>query len=421
MTLMGQPWMRVSLGIVLLAFILGPACRAAEVRHAVSSCAAVSSPEDPKHDNENCFQARLDDLHLNEIQIVGTAESYKQRPSAAMLSLITMGSAEAAKELNYEEPSIPDQLSAGARSLEFDIAYDPKGGLFEHPAGALMAMELVSDSYVAAMATPGFKVIHILDIDFNSSCVVLNKCLGAVASWSRAHPNHLPIIIALKTNDERTPMPGATRPARIDSAVFDALDSLILSVFRKDELIMPDTVQGKYKALRDAVVASGWPRIGASRGKLLFLLDDNASKVAIYRGKRHSLEGRVMFVNTDTKSPAAGFVSFENPLKSGAEIAAAVKAGFMVHTFADADTKEARSNDVRRRDAAFASGAQIVSTDFLMPDRHFSAYQVRVPNGKIAQCNVQISGRRCEDRDVETGALVGSGLGKSRSALTVQR
>jgi len=34
-----------------------------------------------------------------------------------------------------------------------------------------MAGELVTDDYIAAMSAPGFKVIHVLDIDFNSSCV----------------------------------------------------------------------------------------------------------------------------------------------------------------------------------------------------------------------------------------------------------
>jgi Phosphoinositide phospholipase C, Ca2+-dependent len=351
-----------------------------------------------------CARAWFDtNLRINEIQTVGTAESYKLQPSVPVLSLIKLGSDEDAKALDFSEPAVTDQLQIGSRSLEFDIAYDPKGGLYKFPAGASMAGELVADDYIAAMSTPGFKVIHILDIDFNSSCVTLESCLQAVASWSRANKDHVPIIVALKSNDDRTPMPGATRPAKFDAAVFDALDAEIRSIFHPDELITPDMVQGEYPTLREAVIAHNWPKLGASRGKILFLLDDTAQKTTLYRGTRHSLEGRAMFICTDEKSPAAAFVAIENPAKQAAAITVDVKTGLMVHTFADADTKEARTGSTLRRDWAFASGAQIVSTDFLVPDKRIGKYAVRVPNGNVAQCNVQLSGQRCQGRDVESG------------------
>src|SRR5579863_3789674 len=325
-----------------------------------------------------CARAWFDaNLHLNEIQLVGTAESYKLRPSAAILGLIRMGSAEDAKELDFAEPPIADQLDLGARSLEFDVAYDPKGGLYSHPAGALMAMELVSDQYVHDMAQPGFKVIHILDIDFSSSCLTLANCLDAVARWSRTHPDHLPIVIALRTNDDKTPMPGATRPQMFDAAAFDALDAAILRVFRPNEIITPDKVQGSSPTLRQAVQTRGWPSLGASRGKVLFLLDDSKEKVGLYRGGRPSLQKRVMFISTDEKSPAAAFITVEDPAKALGQITRAVKSGFMVHTYADADTKEARANNTARRDEAFASGAEVISTDFIRPDPGIGKYQVR--------------------------------------------
>ena len=45
-------------------------------------------------------------VRLNQIQQVGTAESYKLRPSHSLLGLIWMGSAEDAKELDFGEPAI---------------------------------------------------------------------------------------------------------------------------------------------------------------------------------------------------------------------------------------------------------------------------------------------------------------------------
>ena len=393
-------FLRVALAgfAVLLAVVASPApgqtpapcdLAAADVRAAGPGCAKA------------WFDANL---RLNDIQTVGTAESYKLRPSDAMLSLIRMGSEDDVKALDFAQPAIADQLNAGARSLAFDIAYDPKGGLYKYPAGASMAEELVGDDYVAAMSQPGFKVIHILDIDFNAGCLTLNACLLAVASWSRANPSHVPLIIAFTSNDERTPMPGATHPVKFDAAVFDALDGEIRAVFRPDELITPDSVQGRAATLRDALKAGGWPKLGPSRGKVLFLLDDTAQKTALYRGTRTSLEGRAMFIATDAQSGAAAFITVENPARQAAAVTAAVKAGLMVHTFADAQTREARANSTSRRDWAFAAGAQVISTNFLLPDPRIGPYSVRVPGGRVAQCNVQAQPQRCIDWDVESGA-----------------
>ncbi|HEY2007700.1 MAG TPA: Ca2+-dependent phosphoinositide-specific phospholipase C [Rhizomicrobium sp.] len=387
-----RSWVLIS----LLLLALPASARAAPVCDLHAKSAAEAGPA--------CVRAWFDaNLKLNQIQLVGTAESYKLRPSPSMLGLIRMGSAEDARELDFAEPSIASQLDLGARSLEFDVAYDPKGGLYAHPAGALMAMELMSDQYVHDMSQPGFKVIHILDIDFNSSCMTLVKCLQGVAAWSRAHPDHLPIVIGIRSNDDKTPMPGATHPMKFDPHAFDALDSAILSVLRPNEIITPDLVQGRFSSLRDAVQAGTWPTLGAARGKLIFLLDDGKEKAEMYRGRRHSLEKRVMFIATNTSSPAAAFVTIENPARDPGVISRAVKAGFMVHTFADADTKEARAGNTTRRDKAFASGAQVISTDFFTADPSVGKYQVRVPGGHVAQCDVQFLAERCGTWDLESG------------------
>ena len=349
---------------------------------------------DAKSAGPECIRSWLDShLHLNEIQTAGTAESYKLRPSTTLLTLISMGSKTDALQLDFGEPPIEQQLNLGARSLTFDVAYDPEGGLYEHPSGALMAGQFLEDNYIATMSKPGFKVIHILDIDFNSSCLTLKDCLQSVAAWSRKNPDHLPLTILLRSNDDRTPMPGATTPVKFNAAAFDALDAQLRTIFRPDELITPDMVQGKFHSLREAVLAHAWPTLGEARGKVLLVLDDDPPKVALYRGARHSLEGRVMFVATDDKSPAAAFVTVENPLKDGAAIAKDVRAGLIVHTYSDADTKEARAKSTARRDAAFASGAQIISTDFLVADPRISPYQVRVPGNKVRGMRVSAAPR----------------------------
>jgi hypothetical protein len=140
---------------------------------------------------------------------------------------------------------------------------------------------------------------------------------------------------------------------------------------------------------------------------MLFALDDTPKKVAIYRGTRKSLEGRVMFVNAEEKSPAAAFVTIENPAKDSARIIADVRAGLIVHTFADADTREARKGITLRRDWAFASGAQIVSTDFIYADQSIGSYEARLSNDHRADCDAQLSPQRCVGLGVERGNDLG--------------
>ena len=77
------------------------------------------------------------------------------------------------------------------------------------------------------------------------------------------------------------------------------------------------------------------------------------------------------------------------------EIAEALDRGLMVRTRADADTVEARAGDLSRRDAAFASGAQFVSTDYYLPSRHFHTdYVVALPERGSIRCNPVTPDRR---------------------------
>ena len=98
----------------------------------------------------------------------------------------------------------------------------------------------------------------------------------------------------------------------------------------------------------------------AARGKFILALDEGSEKVALYRGNRKSLEGRVMFVNAPEDSPAAAYLTLNEALTDTERITADVRQGFLVRTRADADTVEARANDTRRRDAALGSGAQYI-------------------------------------------------------------
>jgi len=295
---------------------------------------------------------------------------------------------------------LSEQLDGGARAIELDVAYDPNGGLFAHPLGAALTGTPPPADYTEAMSKPGFKVLHAQDFDYRASCPIFVDCLRIIKDWSAAHPNHVPILITLNAKDD-SPLPQGTQALKFDTAAFDALDAEIASVFRNGEVITPDEVRGSYATLRQAILEHGWPTLAASRGKILFALDEDEPKLSLYRGGRKTLEGRMMFINAKEDAPDAAYLTLNEALTDTAHITQDVKAGFLVRTRADADTVEARKNDTARRDAALASGAQYVSTDYMEPDTRFGPYQARLPEGAIAVCNPQRAPERCNGQALE--------------------
>lgn len=340
-------------------------------------------------------------LGMNDITAVGTHNSYKLAiPQDELAAMVAVNPG--AVGLDYAHRPLAEQLDAGARQLELDVLNDPEGGRYARPLTALGEGYAADSAFVATMERPGFKTLHMADVDFRSSCLTFVACLGEVDAWSRAHPDHAPLLIMLNAKTGDPSMPGGTRPLDFDAAAWDALDAEIRSVFGPDRLITPDEVRAGRATLREAVLAGGWPRLDAARGRVFFALDEGPEKVASYTAGRPALEGRVLFVNTDENSPAAAYLTLNDPVAQGDRIRAAVRQGFIVRTRADADTREARAGDVSRRDAALASGAQYVSTDYIWADPRLGAYEVRLADGAAAVCNPVRAADRCGGRPIET-------------------
>jgi hypothetical protein len=283
----------------------------------------------------------------------------------AMLELVTQFDEATGLGLDYSHPPITDQVEdQGARQLELDVWADPDGGLYADRRGNELIGEPVA-SGEPALDEPGFKVLHAADIDYSSTCLTFVACLEDVEAWSDDNPRHLPVLILVEAKQTPTPDPaelGFVDPPDFDAATFDALDAEIRSVLGDDDLVVP--------ADRDDGV---WPTIDDARGKVWFALD-NGDLQNVY-------EGDVLFTN------ATGFAKLNDPIADADEIAAALARGDIVRTRADAETTASRENDTTQRDAALASGAQLVSTDYLVPDERFSDYVVSLPSGAVARCN----------------------------------
>jgi hypothetical protein len=328
------------------------------------------------------------DVRINQIQVIGTHNSYHAGLTPGVAKLLQRVNPEAFEELDYSHGDLTAQLDHGIRQVELDIFGDAKGGRFAHPFGAtLNAGGAAAFDPQGLMSRPGYKVMHVQDIDYVSNCQPFSGCLREIRAWSRAHPRHAPIFILVETKtDPPIPgVPGMAAPEPFTAAALDALDAEIRSVFPAAELITPDQVRGRYTTLPQAVAQSGWPTLEAARGKLVFLLDQ-MNVTATYVEGHPALAGRVLFTNAEPGHPDAAFVEQNDGTPEA--IAALVKQGYLVRTRSDSDTKEGRSGSTVQRDAALRSGAQIVSTDYpwYEPSR-WTGYSVSLPDHVVVRCN----------------------------------
>jgi hypothetical protein len=353
---------------------------------ALAATAAISATCDLERPSgePGCTRAAVDALPMNAIQAIGTHNSYKMAIAPNEMAMIHAVNAREADAIDYSHRPLKEQLEAGARQLEIDVVYDPAVGLYASPVGYRRGAGKVPYDF-APLKKPGLKVIHEPSIDYRSVCKLFTECLSDIRDWSKAHPQHVPILVIMNLKEGGLKLPDATVAPKFDAAAMNQIDAEIRSVFPDDARITPDQVQGKHATLREAAAAGAWPKLGAARGKVMIALDCPPDQVARYRESRKVLEGRAAFVNIDEASPAAGYITLNQPMEQAARIAAAVKAGLIVRTRADADTWEARKNDKTRQAAAFASGAQYVSTDYMEPDARFGPYTAALPGGGAAR------------------------------------
>ncbi len=338
-------------------------------------------------------------LRLNQIQVIGSHNSYHSGLTPNVAALLQKQNPQAADALDYSHPGLDVQLSSGIRQLEIDVFADTKGGLVADPSApkllAKAGLPLDAPFDEGIMKKPGFKVIHVQDIDYRSNCQPFVKCLAVIRDWSKAHPGHLPVFVLIETKEGESRADYMVTPEPFTTAVFDALDAEIRSVFSPSEMIVPDDVRGRRATLEEAVLKDGWPLLSAARGKVIFLMDQR--KVGpVYLNGHPSLKGRVIFTNAAPGSTDAAFVEVNDPLPDTAYIPSLVRKGYLVRTRTDGDTKQARTGDVTQRDAAMASGAQVLSTDYGFTEKaKWSDYSVSFADGAIARCNPVLKPAGC--------------------------
>jgi Phosphoinositide phospholipase C, Ca2+-dependent len=345
-------------------------------------------------------------VKMNQIQVIGTHNSYHAGMAFSEAKLLQQKNPKLYEALEYRHRPLDEQLTSGVRQIELDIYADSEGGRYAHPAGidAVAAAGLPKDPEFdpeGLMNKPGFKVMHVQELDYRSTCQQLIACLKIVRAWSQSHKDHVPIFILLETKQsELPPQYHARAPEKFNSSTFDALDAEIRSVFKPNEMITPDQVRGRHATLEEAVLHNEWPTLAAARGKVMFLMDQRPVGPMYLEG-HPALRGRVIFTNAEPGQPDCAFTEENDGTQES--IAALVRKGYLVRTRTDADTKQARSNDSARREIALASGAQLLSTDYPQSEpSQWTPYSVGLPGGAVVRFNPVQGPPSCSNQSFTT-------------------
>jgi hypothetical protein len=344
-------------------------------------------------------------VRINQIQLVGTHNSYHSGISPNEMANIRKLNPRAAESLDYRHPSLETQLDDGVRQIELDIYGDTKGGLFASPQGPALTAQAGFPADppfdpAGIMRKPGFNVLHVQDIDYRSNCEPFTDCLAIVRTWSKAHPDHLPIFILVENKEGKPTVKDGAIPEPLTVETFDRLDAEIRSVFDRRELVAPDDVRGDRKTLNEAILKDGWPTLDKARGKVIFLLDQRRVG-PLYTQGHPSLEGRVLFTNAAPGTSDAAFTECNDSASNPDLVPGLIRQGYLVRTMTDPGAAGVKSSQTVRRDASMRSGAQILSTDYPAGEPAESGYFVSVrPAGEThpnARCNPVLKPANCTD------------------------
>jgi len=299
---------------------------------------------------------RLDDtLRLNHIQVEGTHNSYHKKPPVVLLPW------------DYEHAPLIEQLELhGVRQFELDLYWNA--------------------------AANDYDVLHVPQIDAETTCETLTLCLEGVRKWLAKRPDALPPMLWLEPKDLGDPTKSTPAYAR--------LEEIVKAIKWPRGVLTPDDVRGDAKDLKSAVAANGWPTLGEVRGKVMFVMLDSGEHRDRYVKPDPSLKGRLLFAEGKADDPWGVVAKIDGPVSGKDAIIAAVKAGRMIRTRADTDSKEAKANDKSRLQAALDSGAQAISTDY--PGKVEGVdYFVEIPGGHPARCNPITAPPECTSADIE--------------------
>ncbi|MDP8257579.1 MAG: Ca2+-dependent phosphoinositide-specific phospholipase C [Candidatus Alcyoniella australis] len=306
-------------------------------------------------DDDAPYYPNDDVLRLNDLQGLGTHNSYHLEPPVPFH-----------QSHRYSHKPLDEQLEIGVRQFELDLQWGPGEAI---------------------------KVYHIPVVDQLSTCDTLVDCLDVLKGWSDEHPGHHAIVVFLEPKDD-------LHVNHIEEHVGDVIDD-IYSVWEPERILTPDDVRGDSATLREAIVGNGWPTLGQARNKIIFHAHSHAAFLDNYLAAYPNLEGAPMFMDANEADDIAAIIPMNNSLTQGERITAAVEEGFIVRTMAGNCCDEPAANDYTKFEAALASGAHFISTDFPEPVEEYGDYHLAIPEGNPSRCNPITAPEFCVSADIE--------------------
>jgi Phosphoinositide phospholipase C, Ca2+-dependent len=297
------------------------------------------------------------ELRLNQLQWIGTHNSYHIEPSPN----------EAFPDLAYSHQPLPEQLAMGLRFFELDIQTPAKRR--------------------GTSATSELEVFHVVGIDEGTHCRAFRLCLQQIGDFVEENPHAGPVFVQLELKLQK-----GVRGQQIANTLM-AVNAEIVQTIGRAGLLVPSDIADKPTSLRSSVQSGGWPLASQASSKIIFILNSSDRVTEIYLRMLRADFRKVMFpALEDRTDPRAAVI---NTFDLSSDIACqASQSGQLVITYADWRTTAARNNDTSQRDAAFKSGAQLIATDFPVPDLRKSSYQVSFSDGLVSTSNPYLRKRQ---------------------------
>jgi len=205
----------------------------------------ISSCKKDKDDPDPIVISQDDVLRMNEIQVIASHNSYRQMTTDTVYSFLLSVAALIPPEydpvgLDYHHLTFNQQMNNyNVRGLEIDIYNDPVGGVFRtRLINSYVGLDTLSN--IPELDEPGFKVLHIKDVDYNSHYNTFRQALVAVRNWSLTHPGHIPLFINVESkmdspaDDPTLSSLGFLPPPPYDPSAADAIDEEIKAVFGQE-------------------------------------------------------------------------------------------------------------------------------------------------------------------------------------------
>ena len=238
-----------------------------------------------------------------------------------------------------------------------------------------------------------FPVLHIPIIDPLTTCATLGECLETIAGWSELNPDHHMIVVWIEIKDE------LSNGTITD---YDALDGVIRGSIGEERIYTPDDFQRGYESPRAALEAEGWPTLGETRGRVMFvLLDVDEPHSPGYTSNFTTLEGRAMFARATRSQygmPWAVVAKINNP-SDGESIAEALEAGMLVASNVGGAASSDESNAAKLADG-LRNGSHMLCDDFPAPVEG-REYVLDIPGGVPSACNAVTASASCVAEEIE--------------------